>query len=109
MSSASGPLRLDTRHDAFEERFQSLLAAKREDAADVRTAVDAILQSVREKGDEAVCTLTREFDRLDLTPETMRVSDEDLDGANEAVSVDVRAALDLAATRIEAHHQRQRP
>ena len=109
MSSASGPLRLDTRHDAFEERFQSLLAAKREDAADVRTAVDAILQNVREKGDEAVCTLTRKFDRLNLTPETMRVRDEDLDGASEAVSVDVRAALDLAATRIEAHHQRQRP
>lgn len=103
------PQRLDTRDDAFESDFTALLGAKREEAADVREAVDAILADVRERGDEAVCALTEQYDRLALTPETMRVSEDELDAATNEVAVDVRAALDLAAQRIEAHHTRQMP
>ncbi len=103
------PQRLDTRDDAFESDFTALLGAKREEAADVREAVDAILADVRERGDEAVCALTEQYDRLALTPETMRVSEDELDAATNEVAVDVRAALDLAAQRIEAHHSRQMP
>ncbi|WP_375571696.1 histidinol dehydrogenase [Ahrensia marina] len=103
------PQRLDTRDDAFESDFTALLGAKREEAADVREAVDAILVDVRERGDEAVCALTEQYDRLALTPETMRVSEDELDAATNEVAVDVRAALDLAAQRIEAHHTRQMP
>ncbi|MEQ8655749.1 MAG: histidinol dehydrogenase [Hyphomicrobiales bacterium] len=103
------PQRLDTRDDAFDSDFATLLAAKREDAADVREAVDTILADVRTRGDEAVCELTEQYDRLALTPETMRVSEEELETAADKVAVDVRAALDLAAQRIEAHHTRQMP
>jgi histidinol dehydrogenase len=103
------PQRLDTRDDAFESDFTALLGAKREEAADVREAVDAILVDVRERGDEAVCALTEQYDRLALTPETMRVSEDELVAATNEVAVDVRAALDLAAQRIEAHHTRQMP
>jgi hypothetical protein len=35
--------RLDTRDDTFESDFAALLGAKREEAADVREAVDTIL------------------------------------------------------------------
>ncbi len=101
--------RLDTRDDTFESDFATLLGAKREDAVDVREAVDTILANVRARGDEAVCALTEQFDRLALTPDTMRVSEEELEAAADHVAVDVRAALDLAAQRIEAHHQRQMP
>jgi histidinol dehydrogenase len=101
--------RLDTRDDTFESDFAALLGAKREEAADVREAVDTILADVRERGDEAVCELTEQFDRLALTPDTMRVGEDELEAAADKVPVDVRAALDLAAQRIEAHHQRQMP
>ena len=103
------PMRLDTRDDGFEAAFVALLSAKREEAADVRGAVDAILADVRLRGDEAVCALTAQYDRLALTPETMRVSESEIEAATHEVSVDVRAALDLAAQRIEAHHVRQLP
>ena len=103
------PMRLNTRDSNFESDFADLLGAKREEAADVRAAVDAILEDVLARGDEAVCELTERFDRMALTPQTMRVSEEELDEAASAVAVDVRAALDLAAQRIEAHHQRQMP
>ena len=103
------PMRLDTRDDGFEADFVALLSAKREDASDVREAVDTILADVRARGDEAVCALTAQYDRLALTPETMRVSESEIEAATQEVSVDVRAALDLAAQRIEAHHVRQLP
>jgi histidinol dehydrogenase len=101
--------RLDTRDDTFESDFAALLGAKREEATDVREAVDSILADVRVRGDEAVCELTEQFDRLALTPDTMRVSEDELEAAADDVAVDVRAALDLAAQRIEAHHKRQLP
>lgn len=103
------PMRLDTLDDGFEADFVALLSAKREEAADVRESVDAILADVRQRGDEAVCALTSQYDRLDLTPETMRVGEDEIEAATGDVSVDVRAALDLAAQRIEAHHVRQLP
>jgi histidinol dehydrogenase len=101
--------RLDTRDDTFESDFAALLGAKREEATDVREAVDSILADVRVRGDEAVCELTEQFDRLALRPDTMRVSEDELEAAADDVAVDVRAALDLAAQRIEAHHKRQMP
>lgn len=101
--------RLDTRDDTFESDFAALLGAKREEATDVREAVDSILADVRVRGDEAVCELTEQFDRLALRPDTMRVSEDEMEAAADEVAVDVRAALDLAAQRIEAHHKRQMP
>ncbi len=103
------PLRLDTRADTFEAQFNDLLSAKREEATDVRQAVDAILADVRERGDDAVCDYTERFDRMSLEPEGLRVSVDEIDIAVEQVPDDVREALNVAAERIEAHHQRQRP
>lgn len=103
------PMRLDTRADTFENDFAALLAAKREEAADVREVVDGILADVRARGDEAVCEMTAELDKLPITAQTMRVGEQEIEQACADVSVDIRAALDLAAQRIEAHHQRQMP
>jgi histidinol dehydrogenase len=102
-------MRLDTRADTFENDFAALLAAKREEAADVREVVDGILADVRARGDEAVCEMTAELDKLPITAQTMRVGEQEIEQACADVSVDIRAALDLAAQRIEAHHQRQMP
>ena len=49
---------LSTDEPDFEARFQALLGAKREDAADVSEAVAAILADVRARGDAAVIELT---------------------------------------------------
>ena len=54
--------RLDTRHAAFAEEFETLLGSKREVSEEVGTIVAAILNDVRLRGDEAVlaCDLHRE-------------------------------------------------
>ncbi|SFI51511.1 histidinol dehydrogenase [Jannaschia pohangensis] len=93
----------------FEARFAALLTMKREDAPDVDEAVAAIIADVRARGDAAICDLTSRFDRLDLTPETMRFSADEIADYAGQVSAEDRAALELAAARIRAYHDRQMP
>lgn len=102
--------RLDTRDPGFEPAFRALLDAARETTAKVDAAVAAILAEVRARGDAALLELTARFDRW--TPgdaAALRVTDAETDAAIAAVPEDQRAALALAARRIEAFHRAQMP
>lgn len=103
------PHRLNTADAKFEEQFSALLATKRESAPDVEAAVRDIINQVIARGDEALIELTRKFDQLELAPETLRVSDEEVEQAWKQADPEVIAALQLAHERIRAYHERQRP
>jgi len=103
------PHRLNTADAKFEEQFSAFLATKRESAPDVEAAVRDIINQVIARGDEALIELTRKFDQLELTPETLRVSDEEVEQAWKQADPEVIAALQLAHERIRAYHERQRP
>jgi histidinol dehydrogenase len=100
--------RLCTSDAEFEAGFAALLAG-RESRADVHAAVAAIIAAVRARGDAALIEYTARFDRLDLTAQTLRVTADEIAAADAATSAELRAALDLAAARIEAFHRAQRP
>jgi histidinol dehydrogenase len=102
------PLRLDTSAAGFAADFSRLLA-KREVEEDVDAAVAEVLAAVRERGDAAVIDYTRRFDRLELTPATMRVAPAAIGAAAKSCSAETLAALRLAAERIEAYHRLQLP
>lgn len=103
------PRMLDSRDPGFEAEFTALLGAKREEAQDVDDAVAAIITDVRTRGDAAVIELTKRYDELSLTPDTLAFSAAEIDAACARVPADERAALELAASRIRAYHERQRP
>ena len=93
----------------FEAAFTALLAGKRETAVDVNAVVAAIIADVVARGDQAVIDYTARFDEQTLTPATLRLSRAEIDQAAAAVSPEAMAALELAALRIKAFHQRQLP
>ena len=103
------PQIFNTTDAGFEAAFVALLGMKREDSPDVDAVVAGIIADVRARGDAAVIALTARFDRMTLTPETMRFSTAEIDAACAQVGVQDRAALELAATRIRAYHARQMP
>ncbi|GAB4552977.1 MAG: histidinol dehydrogenase [Ruegeria sp.] len=103
------PVFLDTTSPDFETAFADLLSAKREDSPDVDAVVAEIIADVRSRGDTAVIELTAKFDRLELTPDTLAFSADEVTRAIATVSADDRAALELAAARIRAYHERQMP
>jgi histidinol dehydrogenase len=97
-------------HDGrgFRDRFTALLSMKREDAPEVDEAVAAIIADVRARGDAAVLELTERFDRMALTPTGSPFRRRDRRG-HRAGPEEERAALELAAARIRAYHERQLP
>lgn len=103
------PVILNAVSPTFEADFETLLTAKREDSPDVDAVVADIIADVRSRGDQSVIDLTHKFDRIRLTPDTLRISPEDIAQAVDEVSAEDKAALELAATRIRAYHARQLP
>ncbi len=103
------PVFLNSSDVDFETQFTALLGAKREDSPDVDATVAAIIADVRARGDEAVVELTNRFDRVALTADQLRFSADEIDAAIAEVSDKDRAALELAAERIRAYHERQMP
>ena len=101
--------RLSTADAGFDAAFRGLLNESRETTARVDGVVAAIIAAVRDRGDTALCDYTRQFDRQDLTPATLRVTADEIDAATAGIPAELAAALDLAAQRIEAFHQAQMP
>jgi histidinol dehydrogenase len=101
--------RLNARDKDFEAAFAALIAGTREAEEDVSRAVKDIIAEVRAKGDAALIQFSRRFDRVELTPETLRVSPEEIASATRGAASDVMKALQLAASRIESYHVRQLP
>ncbi|NSX54356.1 histidinol dehydrogenase [Parasulfitobacter algicola] len=93
----------------FEARFETLLNAKREDSPDVDAIVADIIADVRARGDRAVLELTAKFDRLDLTADRLAFSADEIAAECAKVSDKDREALELAAARIRAYHEKQMP
>lgn len=100
---------LDATAPGFEAEFTALLGMKREDSPDVDAVVAGIIADVRDRGDAAVIELTARFDQLDLTPDTLAFSPEEIAAHIATVAPADRAALEQAADRIRAYHIHQRP
>ena len=103
------PARLDAGDPGFEAAFAALLAANRETADDVEATVHGILADVRDRGDAALLAYTRQFDRIDLTAEALKVTHDEIARSARSCAASQIAALKLAAERIRAFHARQMP
>lgn len=103
------PQFLNTTEAGFEAAFADLLGAKREDSPDVDDVVAGIIADVRARGDAAVIELTERFDKLSLVAVEMAFSPQEIEAACATVSQEDRDALELAADRIRAYHERQLP
>jgi histidinol dehydrogenase len=100
---------LDARSANFADEFEALLTMKRETDEDVSAAVRVIIANVRKNGDAALIELGARYDRVTLTPETLRLSQDEIDAAQAQCGREALAALDVAARRIEEYHRRQIP
>ena len=71
------------------------------------TVVD-ILANVKEKGDEALFSYTKEFDKVEVTPETIRVTEEEIEDAYKAVDASLLEVIRKALVNIRSYHEKQR-
>ncbi len=99
--------RLDTTSPDFAPDFRALVLDARDTTTRVDAPVAAIIADIRARGDEALIDYTSRFDRLDLTPDRLRIPQAEIDAVQVAPALE--DALDLAATRIETFHRAQLP
>ena len=98
--------RLDSRDAGFRTRLAALAEF---DAPDVEAGVRAIVEDVRVRGDEAVVELTNRFDGRDVADcAELEVPAVRAAGAIDSIDPRVREALEAAAARIRAFHDRQK-
>ena len=102
-------LRLSTSDADFAAAFTTLVDARREADEDVSRDVAAILKAVRAEGDAALADYTQRFDRHDLAVSGWAVTPAETRAALDTLSTDLRDALELAAARITAYHEKQKP
>lgn len=102
-------MRLNSRDPGFAQAFARLVRDRRESDDDVARDVQAIIDDVRMRGDEALAEFTERFDDHVLTDETWRITPDQCRAAFDDLAPDLRAALELAAQRIRAYHEAQLP
>jgi histidinol dehydrogenase len=100
---------LSASETTFDAALDELLARRAGEGTSVGETVGAILSEVRRRGDAALIDYTAQFDKLSLTAQTLRFSEQERVAIEAECPADVREALSLAAARIRAFHARQKP
>jgi histidinol dehydrogenase len=109
MSSELKVKRLNSGDAGFKETLLSSLSLPMADDAAIDAVVVSVLAQVKAKGDAAVLDFTKQFDRLDVTSVAeLEISKEELEQAYRQLSTEQKNALDIAAQRVRAYHERQK-
>ena len=109
MSSQVKVKRLNSKDAGFKETLLSSLSLPMADDEAIDTAVVKILSAVKEQGDEAVLSFTKQFDRLNVSHVSeLEIPRKDLEQAYNSLSVEQKNALDIAAKRVRAYHEQQK-
>jgi len=92
----------------FAVRLAALLAFEAAQDPQIDTAVAAILADVKQRGDAALLDYTKRFDRVTAgSAAELEIGRAELQRALDGLPATQRAALETAATRVRAYHERQ--
>lgn len=86
--------------------MREIIARPTKDAQDLAATVAAVLQHVKEEGDQAVMDYERMFDHVELN--ALAVTEAEFAAAEAQVSAELKAALELAHDNIARFHEAQR-
>ena len=88
--------------------LEKLIGRGSSNYGDYEKTVKEIIDDVRENGDNALLSYEKKFDRCDLTPETLRVSEQEIREAYEALDLALVEVMRKAAENIRVYHEKQK-
>ena len=101
--------RLNSQDNGFIETLLSSLSLPMADDEAIDAAVVKILAAVKAKGDAAVLEFTKQFDRLNVAKVSeLEITRPELERAYNELSAVQKNALDIAAQRVRAYHEKQK-
>jgi histidinol dehydrogenase len=101
--------RLDLSHTATDDWRRLLPVTSLESDARLCKTVREIIETVRRERDAACAAYTRQFDRVDCSPEHLLFRPEEAPPSNEAVSPDFDRAVRRAIKQVTDFHNNQKP
>ena len=101
--------KLDSTDPEFNRQLNAVLAFQTSEDEAIDRAAARILADVKARGDAAVLNYTNQFDHLGaVSVAALEIGQAELRTALNQLSPSRRAALQTAADRVHAYHQRQR-
>ena len=101
--------KLNSSDKDFREQLMAVLAFEASEDEAIDRAAASILADVRQRGDAAVLDYTNQFDRLSAASmSALEIPPAELKAALEGLPAARRAALQEAADRVRAYHERQK-
>ena len=94
--------------ESTKDILENLLKRSPNNYGKFEAAVADILTNVKEKGDEALFSYTREFDKVEVTSKTIRVTEEEIEEAYKAVDASLLEVIRKALVNIRSYHEKQR-
>ncbi len=90
-------------------QYSRLLRRAEVEIDDLMDYVRPIVRDVQKRGDAALIEYMARFDGIELTPDRLRVSREEIDRAHHELDRDVYAALKHAISNVHTFHAQQMP
>ena len=94
--------------ESTKDILENLLKRSPNNYGKFEAAVADILANVKEKGDEALFSYTKKFDKVEVTPETIRVTEAEIEEAYKAVDASLLEVIRKALVNIRSYHEKQR-
>ena len=89
------------------QQWSELCRRAEQDNSLIAERVEAIVERVAKEGDKAIYELAEQIDGVKL--ESLAVSEQEFADAEQSVSEDVKAAIEVAVANIDAFHRAQLP
>ena len=101
--------RLNISDPDFWQQLERMLAWEEVSDANVNTTVDAIINSVRQRGDAAVVEYTNRFDAMNVSSmQDLEIPKDRLQASLKKIPAQQKQALEHAAKRVRDYHQHQK-
>lgn len=93
--------------ESTKDILENLLQRSPNQYGKFEAAVAEILEKVKSEGDRALFAYTKEFDKAEVTKETIRVTDEEIKEAYEQIDPALLDVIRKALVNIRKYHEKQ--
>ncbi|MGI9503516.1 MAG: histidinol dehydrogenase [Geminicoccaceae bacterium] len=109
MAADASAINLFELADLTADGRQALMARTESDLSTFIEPSQAIINAVRDEGDEAVARFGREFDKADVDADHLKATSDDFDKAFAELKADVTESIKFAVANIQKFHEAQKP
>ena len=92
-----------------KEQLDTVMKRAELDITEQMKIAKEVSDDIKARGDEAVLEYTAKFDKVELTADTMRVTDEEIEVGYKRVDSKTREAIEYAYKNIYDFHEKQLP